>query len=246
MGQENAAGQDRLQLLGAWRLLRGGASICPGMRQQRLIAAVAIVGPCTRSYLAGLLWPDATENHAKSSLRVGIHLASTQIPGLLVCDGGVLSLSETVAVDLHHVRDLLELAGRAHLDGMAASYVAELQTADLLPGWYDDFIVDEQNRLRSGRLHCFKRIAHDSLMHGQNDVAILASRAALAIEPYDDFSIAHLIRAETRQGNHTGAARIYDEYAATLRDNLGIPPPPAITALVPRRRAPDGGGSPDS
>jgi SARP family transcriptional regulator, regulator of embCAB operon len=232
MEQDRNGGQLRLQLFGAWRLLRGPMPIRTGRRQQRLIAALAILGACNRSYLAGLLWPTSTEGQAQASLRVGIHLASTQVPDLLVCEGATLYLSAEVDVDLHRIRRIVTAADRGELDGLAATYLADLQAGELLPGWYEDFVVEEQDRLQAARLRCYRSIASESLVHGLIPVAIQAARAALAIDPCDDFSAAQLIRAELLQGNQAGALRIYHDHAAILRRDLDIGPPLELAALV--------------
>lgn len=232
MHDQEANGQDRLQLFGTWRFLRSSAPISLCLRQQRLVAAVAILGPSNRNFLAGMLWPDTPDSRSMSSLRVSVCLVSKKIPGMLVCDGATLSLHEKVIVDLHQTWQLIDLVLGADYDGGSDRYVSELQNGELLPGWYEDFVVEEQNHLRANKLQCFRRIAREALDHGRHDVAVLASRAALALGSYDDEALIILIRAEQRLGNYSGARKIYQEYADKIRTDLGIVPTPAMTALV--------------
>lgn len=239
MEQERSSDRMRLQLFGLWRLSVGAIPIHMGLRQQRLVAALAIRGPCRRRHLAGLLWPDAPECRAASNLRVGIHIATRQVQGLLVREDCDISLSEAVDVDLHRIRRLLAAtAGTEELGSRATACLVELQTGDLLPGWYDDFVLSEQDRLLVDRLHCFRRIARESLEHGRAAVAIRAARAALALDPYDGFSVAQLIRAELMQCNRSSAVRIYHDHADVLDRDLGITPAPEITALIADLPAP--------
>lgn len=232
MGQRNPVGQIDLQLFGTWNLEQGEKSIRPGLRQQRLIAALAILGPCPRNYLAGKLWPESTQAQAQSSLRVGIHLTLGHVPGLLCSDGCILSLSQTVDIDLHRVREVLEIADQGHWGGSVSALLGQLPTRDLLPGWYDDFVLEEQERLRHARLHRLRRIAHESLAGRDHEDASMAARAALSIEPYDDESIGYLIRAKMRRGDLAAAIRVYREYCETLRIDLGIAPSARLSALV--------------
>ena len=82
-----------LRLLQSWQLRRDADVLHVAVRQQRLITALAINGPRTRSYLVGLLWPETPESRALESLRVALHLICRQVPGLLVNNGTMLSLS---------------------------------------------------------------------------------------------------------------------------------------------------------
>ena len=232
MQDQEANTQDRLQLFGTWRFFRDGAPISLCLRQQRLVAAVAILGPSNRNFLAGMLWPETTDSRSMSSLRVSVCLVSKKIPGMLVCDGTTLSLHEKVIVDLHRTWQLINHVLGADSGEASDRDVSELQKGELLPGWYEDFVVEEQNLLRANKLQCFTRIARRALEHGQHDVAVLASRAALALGPYDDEALIILLHAEQRLGNFSGARKIYQEYADKIRADLGIAPTAAMTALV--------------
>jgi DNA-binding SARP family transcriptional activator len=94
----------------SWQLRRDGAVVHVAVRQQRLIAALAVRGPSLRNYLAGMLWPEYPDAKALESLRVAVHLMTRQVPGLLVKDGALLTLDKRVAVDLYRVRALLKKA----------------------------------------------------------------------------------------------------------------------------------------
>lgn len=128
--------------------------------------------------------------------------------------------------------------GTEEIGGRAAAYLVDLQTGDLLPGWYDSFILSEQDLLQVHRLHCYRRIAREALDHGRVAIALQAARAALALDPYDGCSVSQLIRAELMQSNRSSAVRIYDDHVAVLERDLGITPAPETTALVADLRSP--------
>jgi SARP family transcriptional regulator, regulator of embCAB operon len=134
----------QLSLLQAWQLSRDTGVVHVAARQQRLITALAINGPRPRSFLVGLLWPECRESRALESLRVAVHLVSRQVPGLLINGGALLSLSEQVEVDLHRVRAQIRELNRAGLDGNVVSLLHQLRDAELLPGWFDDWVLFEQ------------------------------------------------------------------------------------------------------
>lgn len=222
----------QLSLLQSWQLRRDTDVVPVAGRQQRLIAALAINGPRPRSYLVGLLWPECRESRALESLRVSMHLVSRQVPGLLVNRGAVLSLSELVDVDLHRVRAQIRELSRAGLNGNVASCLRQLRDAELLPGWYEDWVLFEQSRLRQDRLHAFHIIARESLARCDYESALEASEAALELEPLCESAVGLLIQAELQQGNITAALRAFEKYQATLKQEMGLVPSEAIRRLV--------------
>lgn len=229
---EDGYGHFQLRLLQTWQLSRDADVVHVAARQQRLITALAITGPRPRSFLVGLLWPDKAEARALESLRVSVHLVSRQLPGLLVNDGAVLSLNGQVDVDLHRVRAGIRTLGQPGLNGNAASCLALLRDAELLPGWYEDWVLFEQGRLSQERLHAFNIIARESLARGDYETALEASQAALEVEPLYESAVALLIQSESRQGNAVAALRAFEKYRTKLQEEMGLTPSDAILRLV--------------
>jgi DNA-binding SARP family transcriptional activator len=225
-------GDFQLSLFQSWQLLWGANIVHVAARQQRLITALAIIGPRPRSFLVGLLWPEHSEPRAMESLRVTVHLITRQVPGLLINGGAVLSLSELADVDLHRVRSQIRRLGQVGLNGNAASCLHDLRHAELLPGWYDDWVIFEQNRLRHDRLHALLVIARESLARCDSEVAVEACEAALELEPLYERAVGLLIQAERMQGNNTSALRAFEMYQAQLKADMGIAPSEAIRRLV--------------
>ena len=222
----------QLSLLQSWKLRRDSCILHVAARQQRLITALAIHGPRPRSYLVGLLWPESRESKAMESLRVSLHLISRQVPGLLVNGGAELSLSDLVDVDLHQVRSCIRELNQSGSNGDAASYLNLLREAELLPGWYDDWVLFEQSRLRQDRLHAFHIIGRQSLARGDFEVALEAAEAALELEPLHESAVGLLIQAQRRQGNNAAALRAFEKYQVKLKEDMGLAPSGAIQRLV--------------
>lgn len=229
---DDGYGHFQLRLLQSWQLRRDTDVVHVAARQQRLITALAITGPRPRSYLVGLLWPDKAEARALESLRVSVHLVSRQLPGLLVNDGAVLSLSSRVEVDLHRVRAGIRALAQPGLNGNMAACLPLLRDAELLPGWYEDWVLFEQGRLSQERLHAYNIIARESLAHGDYETASEAAEAALEVEPLYESAVGLLIQAESRQGNAVAALRAFEKYRARLKEELGLTPSDTIFRLV--------------
>ncbi|WP_461174747.1 transcriptional regulator [Arthrobacter sp. Z1-9] len=230
MGNDDCGLQ--LRLLQSWQLRRDTELLHVATRQQRLITALAIHGPRPRSYLGGLLWPEIAEPRALESLRVAVHLISRQVPGLLINSGTVLSLSELVEVDLHRLRAQIRELGRAGLNGNVFSLLQQLRDSDLLPGWYEDWVLFEQNRLQQDRLHAYHLIARESLLHGDYESALEAAEAALALEPLYESAVGLLIEAERRRGNNAAALRAFVSYESRLKEDMSLVPSEAIRRLA--------------
>jgi SARP family transcriptional regulator, regulator of embCAB operon len=225
-------GDFQLSLFQSWKLIWGTSTVPVALRQQRLITALAMNGPRPRSFLIGLLWPEHAESRAMESLRVSVHLITKQVPGLLINEGAVLSLSDLVDVDLHRVRSQIRQLNQVGLNGDAASCLHELRHADLLPGWYEDWIIFEQTRLRQDRLRAFLIIARESLARCDYEIALEASEAALELEPLYERAVGLLIQAERQQGNNASALRAFEKYQGQLRAEMGIAPSEAMRRLV--------------
>ncbi|KRE60019.1 hypothetical protein ASG92_22310 [Arthrobacter sp. Soil736] len=163
---------------------------------------------------------------------MSVHLITKQVPGLLINGGAVLSLSELADVDLHRIRSQIQHLRQVGLNGNAASCLHELRHAELLPGWYEDWVIFEQTRLRQDRLHALLLIARESLARFDCEVAVEASESALELEPLYERAVSLLIQAERRQGNNASALRAFEKYQAQLEADMGIAPSEAIRRLV--------------
>jgi SARP family transcriptional regulator, regulator of embCAB operon len=217
-----------LQLIGGWRLCRAGRYLKVGPRQQRLIAALALLGSQPRPFLAGLLWPDSTDAQASGSLREAIWAISRQLPGLLVNDDGRLELADTVRTDLPEVWDTTDTAA-----GMPdRSRMELLARGELLPGWYEDWVLCEQEQFRLRRLRALQALAEDMLACGDASGALEAVSAALRIDPLHGNAMRLLLRVHLSEGNHAGALLAYRDFSSRMQAEFGASLPAEISELV--------------
>ncbi|WP_415856579.1 AfsR/SARP family transcriptional regulator [Sinomonas sp. G460-2] len=228
-----------LHLLGCWQLLCDGHMVAVGARQQRLITALALVGQRSRSYLAGLLWPDSSEHQASGSLRATVFKVRHQLPGILTDSLDPVCLSASVAVDLHELRRSAEEARSGR--GIAPGIAEHLYSAELLPGWYDDWIIFEQERLRELRIASLEAIARHYLGTDEPDAAVAAAMHAAAIEPLRESAHALMIRGQIHAGNAAGAYRTLADFRRRLRDEMGLEPSRRLEAAIGGNSAEDFG-----
>ncbi|WAJ34379.1 BTAD domain-containing putative transcriptional regulator [Arthrobacter sp. FX8] len=229
MGNDGC-GAFELDLIGSWQLRQEGEAVRVAARQQRLIAALAVRGASFRNYLAGMLWPERPEPNALESLRMAIHLTTRQLPGLLVKNGALLSLDRSLDVDLHRLRAALKKA-QASSDG-ASDLLQDFRDVDLLPGWYEDWVVFEQSRLQHDRLRALTSLSQRLAACGDYDAASEAAMAALEIEPLYESAVRLLFTAEMAQGNVASAFLGYEKYEAQLQMDMGVSPSEGLQRLV--------------
>lgn len=226
----------QLELLGAWSLARAGTPVLMRRREQRLLAVLALHGRRPRQYIAGLLWPESTDHRASGNLRAAIWKIDRAAPGLLIHDRTHMRLSEDVSIDVSHMVDvahrLLAMRERRIDGGNPLSPLQMLLREELLPGWYDDWLLLERSRLQELRQQALERLADVLSSRGDTAAALQAAHAAVAIEPLRESAHRSLITVQIRAGNHSDAVRSYTEFRSRIRSELGVTPSPQLESLV--------------
>lgn len=215
--------QWELQLLGCWQLKRDGQPVDIGIRQQRLIAALALLGPRSRRYLTGLLWPDSTDAQAAGSLRTTVFRITHEQPGLLEGFGDSLRLAPGVPVDTFAVRQVIDDVARGDF-APAIGCVDLLRNADLLPGWYEDWVVFEQEQLTQQRVHCLEALGEYLLQSNDVARALEAAHAAASIEPLRESAQLLILKANLKAGNNVRAMKSFEDFHRKTQSELGVAP----------------------
>lgn len=107
-----------------------------------------------------------------------------------------------------------------------------LRCADLLPGWYDDWVLREQNRLQQQRVEALEALARHHLAHRDLGPAIGAARAATVIDPLRENSQLMLVRGHLAEDNHASAVRADKKFRRSLGAELGMEPSPRFAELL--------------
>jgi DNA-binding SARP family transcriptional activator len=225
----------RLSLLGAWNLATCDGPIEVGRNAQRLFALLGTHGPCERSYVAGVLWPQCSDTHANGNLRATLsRLHQRSLRGALQSANGALSMSAAVDVDVNH---LLRAASNL-LDGSSAApdrmTLHKLNGDDLLVGWYDDWVLRERERLRQIRLRALEALSLSLLASGDTATAVEAALATVAIEPLRESAHGTLIRAHLAEGNRAEALQHLTRLRLLLHVELGVEPSRQVVELLRR------------
>jgi DNA-binding SARP family transcriptional activator len=199
---------------------------------QRLLAFVALHDrPVQRPYVAGSLWLDSPEQRAYANLRSALWRLHRCGLRLVESLGQRLALDPDVVVDL---REAEVLAHRA-LDGSTADVFdveVSIFSSDLLPDWYDEWIVLERERYRQLRLRALDTLCERLTRAGRLDAALEVGLAAVAGEPLRESSHRALIRVHLADGNVAEAIRQYRLCRRLLREQLDLEPSDQMAELL--------------
>ena len=221
-----------LQLMSGFELLSGGRAVSFPMSVQRLLAFLAFQGrPVQRVYVAGKLWLDVPEERAFASLRSALWRANQPGVPLVVAVNSQLALDPAVRVDLR------EASAQAYrlIDGSAGddvSFAGFRLTGELLPDWYDDWLLIEREKYRQLRLHALEALAVRLTSLARYGEAAETALNAIAGEPLRESAHRVLIRVHLAEGNPSEALRHYRLFRDLLLGEIGLTPSAQLEDLV--------------
>lgn len=204
---------------------------------QRLLAFLALQDmPRSRTYVAGILWPDVTAARAHANLRSSLWRATQTGHRVIVASAQELAISEHVSVDLHEAvasaHRLLDDA-RPCDDILTTRTLANL-SADLLPEWSEnDWMLIEQEQYHQLRLYALEAMTERLSAARRHGEAVATGIAVVRAEPLRESAHRVLVRAHLAAGNRGAALRQYEQCRRILREELGLEPSPSLKALLP-------------
>jgi DNA-binding SARP family transcriptional activator len=211
---------------------------------QRLVAFLALrQEPVQRSFVAGSLWLDSTEDRARANLRSVLSRVRRVLPGLVEADSQTLRLGRSVRCDVESLTRRAEaLWGMAGDSGGDGDLDLDHRpfTRELLPGWYEDWVVLERERLRQLCLHSLESLAEVLRARHMFGAAIQALLASVALDSLRESPRRQLVEVHLAEGNVSEALRQYQDFAEVLDRELGLAPSAAMWDLL----APTGIGRP--
>ncbi len=204
-----------LSLLDGFRLLSGERQVILPPACERLLALLALNGRCSRSRAAGCLWPQAREHKALACLRTCIWRCN-HTADLVAAGPRTVELAADVHVD---VREHLAPAG------------------DLLPGWDDEWLVAERERLREVHLQHLDGQIDDLVQSHQFGPALQVAWRSMAIDPLREVTHRAIIGIHLAASDHAAAVRAYHRCRSLLLAELDVAPSAETARLLDRVRA---------
>jgi DNA-binding SARP family transcriptional activator len=217
-----------MRLLDGFELLVGGDPVPVIPSSQRLLAFLALHdGTAPRQTVAAALWPKASARRAAACLRSALWRL-VKPPHPLVHGGRErLRIGAGVDVDVNRIREFV--GGDAALDPFPP--VTTL-TADLLPGWTDQWVEAEREWCRQICLRALEMLSERFRACGDHFHAHETAAAAVRGDPLRESAHRRLIELHLADGNPAAALRQFTTYQALLRAELGVRPSPEIRRLV--------------
>ncbi len=106
------------------------------------------------------------------------------------------------------------------VDAVASEAIAAL-SSDLLPDWYDDWVIFEAEEWRQLRLHALEALATSLAEAHRYGDAAEAALAAIHADSLRESVRAVLIRIHLAEGNQSEALREFERYRGELLTELG-------------------------
>ena len=128
-------------------------------------------------------------------------------------------------------------SGRSrHPDDLTLEAIATL-SQELLPDWFDDWVVAEAEDWRQLRVNALETLAQLLIREDRLGEAAGAARAAIRVDPLRESGYAALINVHLAQGNQSEALQVFNRYSELLSTALGLEPTGHLSALIdPIRR----------
>jgi DNA-binding SARP family transcriptional activator len=221
-----------LALLGGFDLQIDGSPIELPHTAQRLIAFLALTARAQlRVFVAGSLWADAGDAQASSSLRSTLWRLHDKAD-VVESTPTHVALAPWVRTD---IAESIDVKHRLADDGVPPepdAVLALCQSGELLPGWYEDWLIVERERLRQRMLHMLEAACRRLTEGDRFAEALEVGLAAVAVEPLRESAHAAVIGAHLAEGNVVEASRQYELLRDLLREHLGTRPSAQVSALI--------------
>lgn len=212
----------QVELLGGFQVVTGAERITRFRTRQTtsLFAYLALHRgkPISREVLAEMFWPDAPDlEKARASLSVAISSLRAQLEKGQASK--ILQVSPRSLGVFAHAVDLDVDAFERALEAIPSENTSEtiqaleraltLFKGTFLPGFYDDWVVREQVRLRDRFIAAVHRVESFHEAEGDIDAAIYWKRQEVAHFPDDYTTLAQLLQLLIEEGRLQEAAQAY-------------------------------------
>jgi DNA-binding SARP family transcriptional activator len=195
--------------------------------------------PHSRETLATLLWGNTSTEKSKKYLRQALwhlHAALNSENGnateVLLVDHDWLSLNSrsnlwTDVAEFERAFAGAEGIPGKHLDSQQAQALRSAVTLyqdDLLPGWYQDWILFERERLQNMYLLILDKLIGYLQYHEQYEVAQGYGATILKFDPARERTHRQLMYLYYLGGDRTAALRQFERCVSALKEELGVKP----------------------
>lgn len=226
-----------VRLLGVVEVILDGRRLAAfdSLRLQRFLALLALRrDPQHRSRLAFELWPDSSERQARTNLRKLVHEFRQALPD---ADTFVQFEQETVQWNASGPSEVDALRFRDALAAGDADLAARTYSGDLLPACYDEWVLEEREKLQSEAHAALVQLAEEAAARGDQKATLKYAQRISELDPVDEAAARLQIGAHLELGDRATALRCYHRHAEALERELGVAPADAVEALYAKLRS---------
>src|SRR6266545_5899062 len=251
-----------LSLLGPLQIMRDGQPIA-GLTYDKVRALLAYLAveadrPHPREALAGLLWPDQPEEHARHNLRQALTtlrhaLGDQAAPPLLLISRALVQFNSAndYALDVatfsmllasyqthphSHVvscPDCAERLTRA-IDLYRGDFLERFSLRDSAP--FEEWVLLMRERLHQQALQALAYLVDYHQQRGAYAEAQRYAQRQVELEPWREEAHRQLMAVLALSGRRSAALAQYERCRRVLADELGVEPEPETTALYAQIR----------
>jgi DNA-binding SARP family transcriptional activator len=248
--QEHTEPVLRISLFGLFEMRHAGWDSPVDMpRASQLLLAYLLFQyhrSCSRDQLAGYFWGDQVEDRARRCLSSALW----RLRRVLEPDGirpGTYLLASTgevgfnwnsdhwldVAVFEEQVGQVLSKPPQVleEADVQKLTQALQLYSADLLNGFYEDWVLRERERLRCLHLNCLAHLMHYSEHHRAFEESLAYGKQILERDPLREEIHRKMMRLYLANGQRASAVQHYELCCNVLATELGIRPMEETQAL---------------
>lgn len=232
----------RIYLFGGFMLERNGVSLPPiASRVGRSLFAHLVMNrdrSLQRDLLAGTFWPDLPESRARRRLShtlwqvqdvvntsANSHLEVTT--DTLAFDTSSPYWLDVEEFDANFARPELDQGDKRALEAMEAARLrscVELYRGDLLAGYFDDWVLVEQDHYRQRYLTALSRLVDVTKSSGSYEEALSYARRLTHHDPLSEEAHREVMRLCFLLGRTTDALEQYERCRSVLEEELGTRP----------------------
>jgi non-specific serine/threonine protein kinase len=237
-----------IRLLGQFNLRQEGLPVEIPSRPAQTLLAYLLLNLGTshrREKLAGLLWPDASEANSRSYLRKALWTLRKSIPpreeGMdeyFLADDLSIAFSEDTDYWLDTAVLDSELPASAPVEDMIA--VVSAYGGDLLPGFYEEWVTLERERLRSTYSQKMSALLVKLVGECRWVQTVEWGERWIALGEAPEPAYRALMIAHANSGDMAKVAATYERCVEALREEVNVEPSAQTTELYERLRRGEG------
>jgi len=232
----------RLQTFGGVSLYRGDENLTGAVTQRRRLGILVLLATSgatglSRDKLLAFLWPESDAPSARHVLNQLLYAQRRQVGDEALFQGRkTLRLNPAVIAS-----DVDEFQRALEADQLAAA--ADLYRGPFLDGFFlkdapefERWADDQRGRLARRAVDALTTLATRSSERGDHRAGAGWWRRALEIDPFNSQIALGLVECLAAGGDRAGALMAARRHEDLLREELGVPPAPALVEAVARLR----------